>query len=223
MKKKALIATCAAVALVAAVGIGSTLAYFTDSASEMNTVTFGHVDITLDEPNFDTEDGEQDNAIFHVTPNQEITKDPTITALAGSEAMYLRVKIEVGGGLTDMPMMEDMRAEDAEIVNPYIADLLANLDIDSDLWVYSDGYYYYQNVVEKKDVDQKIPVFTTVKIPEYWGNDVADKDFTINVTAEAIQADNFTPTQNNGQIVGWKTSDGAEITAETYGEGVAQD
>ena len=137
--------------------------------------------------------------------------------------MYLRVKIEVGGDLTDMPAIEDMRAEDDEIMNPYVADLLANLDIDSDLWVYSDGYYYYQKVVEKKDVDQKIPVFTKVKIPEYWGNDVADKDFTINVTAEAIQADNFTPTQNNGQIVGWKTSDGAEITAETYGEGVAQD
>ena len=50
MKKRSLVATIAAVACIAAVGIGSTFAYFTSTTKVLgNTFTMGNVAITLDE------------------------------------------------------------------------------------------------------------------------------------------------------------------------------
>lgn len=199
MKKRKVISLVAAVAVVAALGIGATLAYFTDQAEQTNVITMGHVDIDLEEPRFSEEN--EDNTITNVVPNQEITKDPTVVVAADSESAYLRVKL-VFGGLT-----EDQ-----------IAELLPGMDINAAKWVLStDGYYYYQSKITKAGAEQRVPVFTTVHIPETWGNEVADTSFTINIKAEAIQADNFTPTTNDGgKIIGWNYSDGTAITAENY-------
>lgn len=184
------------VALVAVVGVGATLAYFTDTDSETNVVTMGHVDIDLDEPIFSAE--HEGNTISHVTPNQVITKDPTITVADGSEDCYLRVKMDVEG-------LED----DA------VQQLYSGININGAEWVLSeDGYLYYQNMVE---AGNEIEVFDTVVIPESWGNDFVNKTFEINITAEAIQADNFTPATNElGEINGWNDSEGQPITVETY-------
>ena len=46
MKKKSIITMVAALAFVGAIGVGSTLAYFTDNDAATNVVTMGHVDIT---------------------------------------------------------------------------------------------------------------------------------------------------------------------------------
>lgn len=199
MKKKSLVSLLAAVCLVAVIGVGSTLAYFTDSDAANNVVTMGHVDIELDEPQFSAEN--ENNTIENVVPNQEITKDPTITVLAGSESCYLRASIEISDTLT---------AGQAE-------QLLANINV-GDEWVLSaDGYFYFQNKVEKAEADQEVVFFDSVVIPETWGNEVADMTFEINVTAEAIQADNFEPaTTEDGVISGWYTSTGDAITAENY-------
>ena len=52
MKNKKLKTLVASLALVGAIAVGATLAYFTDSQEAVNTITMGHVDIDLDEPNF---------------------------------------------------------------------------------------------------------------------------------------------------------------------------
>ena len=59
-----------------------------------------------------------DNKISDVTPGQLITKDPTITVKAGSEASYLRAKIDIEG----------LSEEDAELIED-------TLDINRELWV----------------------------------------------------------------------------------------
>ena len=200
MKKKRIGIVIAALALVAAIGIGATLAYFTDSDSANNTITFGHVDIDLDEPQF--EENTEDNTIEDVTPGQEIVKDPTITAKANSAAMYIRAKIEYVG-------LTDEQAAELEALITF-----------ANGWVKgTDGYYYYQSEISSSTQDQEITFFTKVTIPTSWGNELADASIQINVTAEAIQADNFTPTTDSeGTIVGWKTTAGADVTAETYAE-----
>ncbi len=48
MKKKKILTMVAAVALVAVIGVGATLAYFTDKDSKTNVVTMGKVDIDLE-------------------------------------------------------------------------------------------------------------------------------------------------------------------------------
>lgn len=208
MNKKKLLVLLTSLTLVAVVGIGATLAYFTDNDSATNVITMGHVDVDLDEPNFDKpvddpttpEDEskeEKDNTIEDVTPGQSIVKDPTITVAEDSEDAYVRAKVEFTG-LTDAQ----------------VADLLANINIDDTVWFLAeDGYYYYN---AKLTAGDSAVLFDTVVIPETWGNEVADLTFEIIVSAEAIQADNFEPTVENDMIVAWTYSDGTEITTETY-------
>lgn len=195
MKNKKLKTLVGSLALVGAIAVGATLAYFTDSQEAVNTITMGHVDIDLEEPNFP-----DDKEIDDVTPNQEITKDPTIIVKADSEDMYLRAKIELTGfdGIKDADKHKE--------------ELLDQINIQPGWNLAADGYYYFKYVVGKTNVDQRIVFFDKVTIPANWGNEVADLTFNINVTAEAIQADNFTPqTDDNGNIVGWN-----KVTPETY-------
>ena len=52
------------ICLVAALGIGGTLAYLTDSEQITNRFSMGDLDITLDEPSWDDDgdgDGDKDN------------------------------------------------------------------------------------------------------------------------------------------------------------------
>lgn len=199
MKNKKLITLVATVSLIALIGVGATLAYFTDKDETLNTITMGHVDIELDEPIFGQEN--ENHTIHNVVPNQSITKDPTITVKGDSESCYLRAKVEIGETLNDTQKEE----------------LLKGINIQEENWVLgTDGYYYYQKKVEKTGSDQTVVLFDKVVIPENWGNEIADKEFVINITAEAIQADNFTPTETNGKITGWADSKGTPITAEEY-------
>lgn len=52
--------------------------------------------------------------------------------------------------------------------------------------------WYYQYIVGKTNIDQKIILFDHVLIPN-WGNDVAGKTLNITIEAAGIQADNFSP------------------------------
>lgn len=201
MKNKKLGTLIASLALVAALGVGATLAYFTDSDTALNTITMGNVDIDLEEPEFDP-DGDGEGEIDDVKPGQEIVKDPTITVKANSADAYLRAKITYEG-------LSDTQAEELEELITF-----------QDGWVKSeDGYYYFQYVVSEFSEDQKIVFFNMVTIPSSWGNEMAEKTFKIDVQAEAIQADNFTPeTDNNGVINGWN-----DVTVETYNPSGSQE
>lgn len=204
MSKKKLALLTLSLVLVATIGVGATLAYFTDSDAATNVITMGHVDIDLDEPNYDPddpntpEDEGEDNTITDIVPGEVITKDPTITVAQGSADAYLRASITLGDNLSEQQA----------------AELLEGIVIN-DGWVLAeDGYYYYQSVVKE---GESAVLFNEVTIPAAWGNEVADMTITIDVAAEAIQADNFEPEMADGVIVGWN-----DVTAETYGEAVEE-
>lgn len=194
MKNKKLIALAAAGVLAVTAVAGGTIAYFTDTADATNVITMGHVDINLNET-WNELDG------LNVKPNAVLDKEPEITLAAGSENAYIRAKIDITGDLND--------AEKAQ--------LLAGINIQDD-WTLSEGYYYFNNMFEKAEGGLKSAVlFTQVHIPEVWNNDQANKTFNIIVTAEAVQADNFTPRTNaSGLIDGWYMSDGNPVTPSTY-------
>lgn len=191
MNKKKLFTLVGSLALVGVIGIGATLAYFTDSDTETNVVTMGHVDIDLDEPIFSQEN--ENNTITGVVPNQPIYKDPIISVQQGSEDAYIRAKIEFTG-------LDDTQ----------IKQLRANINVDKSKWYYNetDQYYYYQGTLL---AGQEVYLFDTVVIPASWGNEIADETFQIKVTAEAIQARNFSPRIYDNTIVDWNG-----VTADTY-------
>lgn len=205
MKNKKLIAMGTSLALVAAVGVGATLAYFTDQDTETNVVTMGNVDIDLEEPNF--EGTGPNNAVTDIVPNQTIVKDPTITLQTGSEDAYIRANViyswEDGTSLTP----EQVSALKAGI--NWQTGWVEGPDDDGN---YATDTYYFQNILTDADGVNTARLFTQVTIPESWGNEVANKSLQIIVEAEAVQADNFTPETNDaGEIVGW-----GNVTPENY-------
>lgn len=206
MNKKKLVLLTLALVLIATIGVGATLAYFTDSTEATNIITMGHVDIEINEPHFDGEDGEDDDTVKDIVPGQVITKDPTITVANDSQDAYIRATITLSENLTDEQKTE----------------LLAGIDILDGWFLAEDKYYYYNKEVT---AGESIVLFEEVKIPERWGNEVVDTEFSIDVAAEAIQVEGFTPDKNDdGFVTGWyyksTDADGNEvkeaITAEIY-------
>lgn len=87
------LAIVVASALVAALGIGSTVAWLTDQSDKVeNTFTVGNIDITLAETEADDDQNANVNS-YKMVPGNEIAKDPTVKVLGGSEACYLFVQV----------------------------------------------------------------------------------------------------------------------------------
>jgi predicted ribosomally synthesized peptide with SipW-like signal peptide len=149
MKKK-IIALSAAIAIVAIVAVGGTLAWFTDTAEVTNTITVGNVSIELDEAQVDQYGKAIDGAprvkvnSYHIIPGAVLDKNPTVTVKKGSEACLVYVYI-------------DNQLED-----------YATLNINSDWEIvdqYPGLYAYKETVPAAKDNPIPLtPVFTTVEI-----------------------------------------------------------
>lgn len=217
MNKRKLIALVTSLSLVAVVGIGATLAYFTDNASAQNVVTMGHVDISLTENEVtkdengdyivdDTKPVTEEGLEFEgVLPGDTIPKNPTINLLEGSVDAYVRIKMDITAAAESTITQADLDVLETNLRAQILED--AN-------WYYNaaDGYYYYTPVLS---AEESAVLFETVTIPgEEWKNNTADQSFTIALQAEAIQADNFIPDMTGTQVSGWKG-----ITAETYNAG----
>ena len=175
MKKK-LVLSLAAAALVGTLAVGGTLAWFTDTETATNVVTTGHVDISVmekakDDP--EVEYGVQDNAGLILdgkyVPGATVDKVVAVRNNTGSNQAWIRVKVEMPNSMAE-----------AKLVG-----------VDDTKWVQSGEYYYYTSSVSVgKTTD---PLFTGVKLPDTWGNEMTDQGteagLEIKVTAEAVQAD----------------------------------
>lgn len=186
MKRKKVAGLIGTIVLLAAIGIGATLAYFTDTDTKTNEITMGDIDIGLSEPSF-----LEENAIG-IVPNELIEKDPTITVKTGSKDAYIRAKVTyewvsatggksaiTGGELEELKNNITWRSGWVE----------STLEGEEDVW-------YYQNRVKE---DQKILLFDHVLIPN-WGNKVAGKTLNITIEAAGIQADNFNPKRSDVEL-----------------------
>ena len=174
-KKKLTAGVAALVLCITGVTYG-TLAYFTDKDTRANVITIGHVTGTL------TETDE------HMRDDNTTGKDPTVTLAKESEDAYVRVSINYEG----------LTKEQALAIEN-------NLDISAGWTKSEDGYYYYNEILSNKTgAINSSKVFSKVTIPTEWGNEIAGITFNINVKAEFIQSDNFTPvTDEAGNITGW--------------------
>lgn len=104
MNKKKLVTTLGSLALVGAIGVGATLAYLTDSSTQVkNTFSLSEgVDIYLDEENVDLPEGTSDpqrdtqNTYKDIVYGIDYLKDPTVTITNSELEQYVFVAIEAG-------------------------------------------------------------------------------------------------------------------------------
>lgn len=194
MKKKTILVAAIAVMLVAALVVGGTLAYFTDTKTADNTFTMGNVAITLDETNAapDAPTGSRvDGNTYNVYPGQTVTKDP-IVHNTGSNAAYIRATVTVSNWAT---LSKELYP------NVALADTLKEL-----VGSFGEGWSVVGAEADKSGAvtftlkyDRQLaagadtaPMFQQVTVPAGLENENASSFKTMTVQAQAIQADGFT-------------------------------
>ena len=210
-KKKKGAILISALALIAVIVIGGTLAYFTDQDDAKNVFTLGKVqgDLTEDTKDYEvdtpgggthpvkpgtlTEDG---ISYDKIVPGDWLSKEPRVSLTGDSEDAYVRVRLSV-------PNSTKLNQEQ-------VAELITAKCLNfGEKWVVGvDGYIYYQEKLtrDSSGKSQTDPVFTMVKIPEEWGNSTAEASFEITIQADLVQAENFETSLGHnaaGQIDSW--------------------
>ena len=205
-KKKLLALAIAGVLTVGAVGAG-TLAFFTASHEVKNVITMGDVDVDLEEPNFPG--GKDGGEIPNITPGASFEKDPTITLKENSEDAYARVQLKVSAtkdtanfALTDAEVAELFTGIDVDQTDWFVAGPVKEVK-DEVAVSYTYTLYYKDKLSNKEGGVTEVKAFENVTIPSNWGNKFKNVSIVLDVTAEVIQADNFTPVTANGMITSW--------------------
>lgn len=202
MKKKlTLVVTC--IVLVAAMVIGGTLAYFTDSKTATNTFTMGNVNIKLDETNIKNPEGDRVTSNeYDVYPGQTVTKDP-IVHNTGKNGAYIRATVNVynwmnlvaayypdfketfpnDGYKAALNLLVGELGEGWSVVDVVAGDTFTIGQFDAKFVLKYDG-------VLAANADTTA-MFQTVTIPTGIDNANASSFQSVKVVAQAIQADGF--------------------------------
>ena len=191
MNKKKILAFAMVLSMIAILAIGGTIAYFTAEDSAENVFTVGNVEIELTEPNWDNQgsvDGE------NAYPGEPLAKDPTVTNI-GNNPCFVRIKVS---GLNVL-QIHSLSEELIRIRN-------SNYELDevNEGWFYTqheseqDGeytYIYYNKVLgtEEDNKTTATPAFSHIVIPFDTNNEGTGEEFTIDVIAQAVQAQGAKP------------------------------
>lgn len=185
--KKKILAAGLAVCMAAIMVTGMTLAYFTDSAEKENTFTVGKVDIELTEPNWDADLNNKD-----LIPGKTIPKDPTITVASDSETAYTFMKVQLSKDFMDL-MSAYATAENITDPSALIEDWFTTTAKPKVMYMDLDEGYVILGVLSPKTAGESVTYFDEVKVPSGVKQEMikANGDYTITVTAYAIQAEGF--------------------------------
>ena len=187
MKKRIIVASGALI--TACLGVGGAYAYYQDSVTVQNHISTGDVNIGIQE--YQRINGEE--AVYDTTenrivlPSEEISKIPRITNYA--QPCYIRAKVTHS---TD-PAVSDFDTEaNMETGSEKETYALTDNDISgiSEQWIRKGEYYYY---TEPLEYGESVDLFSGVTIPAEWTEASSGASLALTVTAEAIQAANFTP------------------------------
>lgn len=197
MKKRNLLISILSLALVAVIGVGATLAYFTDKTeTKTNTFTTGHVQINLLDKTEPTEDqigGKYtDTGIAYedIMPGDQISKIVGVESVIDSESAWVAIRVEINN--VNLPYSEDEAAVTEEIYG------LVDDQVAAEVWTavpQEDGsvVYYFNAPLDPYSEYKAAMLFDHIDIPgAEWGNDYADMSFDIDVQAAAVQSRNVT-------------------------------
>ena len=180
MKKKIFLIALAACLITLSVA-GSSLAYFTDIASESNVFTAGNVYIELSYEGLDS----------HFFPGQTYADVDASVENVGSELAYIGAIIEMSKANLSTILTETGETDN---IPAAIATVFVGLDANTLKYVETtDGYTIYAVVENPVAVGTAVDIFTAVAIPREWDNaQMANfNSLTVEVTAYAVQTVGF--------------------------------
>ena len=147
----------------------STLAYYQTVGKATNVVTSGNIQLIIHETTDQGTEFPKDGV--YIVPGDIVSKKVSIEN-ACEHPFYLRVKMVYGVD------SDELAADDC-----------FKLNINEDVWVLHDGWYYYNGVVEPHETTPD--VFSYVEIVGAKMNkDYLGKTLTLTVLAQAVQSEN---------------------------------
>jgi len=208
------------ICLVAAMAIGGTMAFLTDSEEVTNHFSVGDLDITITEPKWDddgddngTPDDPSDDTPGDgedLVPGDTREKDPTITAVEGDSYMRVIMSVQNRDGTAikdkdrlnkilatiryaDPALSEDNSYKLADIATYKTVNNKFTLDggkSSSDTNATGVYYYNYNEIFKQGD---KVKLFTNVIIPADWEREDLEVlgEYQIVIQAQAIQKESF--------------------------------
>ena len=201
MKARKILVSLAALALVAAISIGGTLAYLTSKDEVVNTFTVGNVAIKLDEAKANTDGSLVPNAdrvranSYKLLPGHTYNKDPMVTVLNGSEPSYIKMTVTFSKASALDAIFAPDGANLTSIFNGYDAtNWIAKgntKDATADTRTYE---FWYKETVGAPTADVALDaLFDSITVPGTITNEQLKtiEGMTITVNAYAIQADGF--------------------------------
>lgn len=219
-KKKGILIT--AILLIAAVAIGMTMAYFTDTATKTNQITMGKVIGDLQESSNSSSGskvGEKQPSGGYtykdIVPGDTISKIPTASLKEGSVPAWVRVNatytlsnINASADSTTVQnnvnaLITSINAELGEGWHATVATPATAVDGGSTTVTVT---YYYDKVLAA--TENTTPIFETIKIPAEWDNNMTSTTLTIQLDAQFIQAENIKLGADN---TSWTDKDGAAL------------
>ena len=201
MKARKILVSLAALALVAAISIGGTIAYLTSTDEVVNTFTVGNVAIKLDEAKANTDGSLVPNADrvkandYKLLPGHTYNKDPMVTVLKDSEDCYVKMTVTFTKANELDAIFAPTGAELTSIFNGYDA---ANWTYKGNTKNTTDNTrtyeFWYKEAVGAPTADVALDaLFDSITVPGTITNEqlATIAGMTITVNAYAIQADGF--------------------------------
>ena len=201
MKARKILVSLAALALVAAISIGGTIAYLTSNDEVVNTFTVGNVAIKLDEAEANADGSLVAGAArvkansYKLLPGHTYNKDPMVTVLSGSETSYIKMTVTFSKANELDAIFAPTGAELTSIFNGYDA---ANWTYKGNTKNTTDNTrtyeFWYKETVGAPTADVALDaLFDSITVPGTITNEQLKtiEGMTITVNAYAIQADGF--------------------------------
>lgn len=200
MNKRKILLLAALLVMVAILGVGGTLAYFTAEDSATNEFTVGNVKIDLIEPKWD-EIGKHEAKDAY--PGEALAKNPQVVN-TGNNPCFVRIEV------TGLDQFVQTYGEDAMIGLRYIdADGVYHEGINETDWEYHEGYYCYKKVLAtvatagdawNVGLVAKTPeLFSQIVIPTQLQNGEATNP--VEIKAYAVQAQGARPSWSDVKVM----------------------
>lgn len=174
-KKTILIAFAAALAIL---GASCTFAFITASLDTKNSITFGNLDLKINETELDSSGNEVEyntDEMVKLNSNNQLSRIIRIENI-GNEPMYVRASLSLAG--------VDMNGKPLAGIDEVTAYTLNDND-----WIYKDGWYYYKEILEPESESEAL--ITGV---EFDINQISSRynggDFDLDVHVQGVQSKN---------------------------------
>ena len=223
MKKKNLLTAAASLALVAVIGVGATLAYFTDkTGTKTNAFGMGKVDISISDTSPELEGAKQgtetDAGVEYddVMPGDLLSKRVAVNVEDGSAPCYVAVKVEVANEVEgSVPTVAELNGLVTAAVQAY--DAKKGVSVEEPTWWPVEGedcVYYVYNTAVSPETGKDLVLFDSIDIPDAWNNAYAGCNFSIVVSAYAVQEANVSMEDFQYMLAKGTTADGGQIEFE---------